>query len=113
MQTCSHCTVAPPARDQLIAALADLDADISRRFSESTRPPKRRIKPLVLAAVPDARVCRIAPAQFACYIGEHRLRMPGACCSRGHSTADLAWLCLARYVASADFERRHLAGLPQ
>lgn len=86
-------------RDALAQALACFDKAESARLSTRRRPPKPKFKPLVLSAAPGASVRRSATtSQFECFVDGRRVHVPGCAC--GHSTADRAWLCLARYVSS-------------
>ena len=94
--------------EAIARALADIDEAEACRFTGRRRPPKPKLKPLVLKAVPHAKVRRVGSwngrqlisASYECLIGDKRIRSKG--CDR-HMTPDAAWICLARFITSPGF----------
>lgn len=84
------------AHHEIAQALASLDTSNRRRLGASRAVPNPSIKPLVLQAMPSARVRRNASRAYECFIGDERLSGRG--CSETHSTPDKAWVCLARHI---------------
>ena len=94
--------------DAIARALADIDEAQACRFSGRRRPPKPKLKPLVLKAAPHAKVRRVGSwngrqlisASYECLIGDKRIRSKHC---DVHRTPDAAWICLARFIISPEF----------
>ncbi len=85
------------AHHEIAQALAILDKTNRHRLGASRAFPNPKIKPLVLRAMPSAKVRRNASSQaYECFIGDERIGGRG--CSDSHSTPDKAWACLARHI---------------
>ena len=80
--------------DPIAQALACYDTAYTNRRSAERQAPRTKFKPLVLKAVPSARVRRIG-GTYECFIEGAHVQ-----CKGEHSTPDRAWLCLARFVAA-------------
>jgi len=101
-----------PTATPIAQALACYDDTYSNRFKVTPdrhlRIARPKFKQLVLDIIPNASVRQNSQHAYECFIGEHHISWH--CVTGQHRAPDKAWLCLARFVNSPDFDAADATG---